>query len=195
MIDSEAAAATIDDLGEAAIERTIWILSGTTVDPLPAHLRRGPSVRRPLTPRVLAAAIAELGAPAREHALQRSDAPGWQVLLVEDNPVNRRLAKHHLERWGCRVDIAEDGREAVGAFERSQYDIVLMDIQIPILDGFEATRRIRMLKEPSERTPIIALTANLLAADVALAPEAGMDQHFSKPVDFEALRMAMESLV
>jgi PAS domain S-box-containing protein len=113
-----------------------------------------------------------------------------QVLLVEDNAVNRKVAIGILGRFGIRPDIAENGQEAVEAFKKRAYDLVLMDCQMPVMDGMQATRLIREYEKRHGRaaTPIIALTAH--ATDEELAPcyAVGMDGHLSKPFKPEALR-------
>ena len=109
------------------------------------------------------------------------------VLVAEDNVVNQKVARLMLERAGCRVDMVDDGEQAVRAVEHGAYDLVLMDCQMPVLDGFEATRRIRALPGPQARTVVIALTANALAGDRERCLSAGMDDYLAKPVRREAL--------
>ena len=118
---------------------------------------------------------------------------GTRILLAEDNAVNARLASVMLERLGCVVDIAGDGVEALEALRRASYDVVLMDCQMPELDGFEATRRIRS-RETEERMghlPIIAMTANAMAGDRERCLEAGMDDYVAKPIDRRDLLEAL----
>ena len=115
---------------------------------------------------------------------------GLSVLLVEDNLVNQKLAAKLLEKMGCEVDIANDGIDAVDMFVESKYDMVFMDCQMPNMDGFEATSRIREL-ESGSRTPIIALTANSLPEDRARSFNAGMDEFLTKPVAKEQLQQAL----
>jgi len=107
--------------------------------------------------------------------------PGLRVLLVEDNLVNSKLARRILERLGCRVDHAVDGSEGVRMQAEGRYDAVFMDCQMPVMDGYEATRRIRARTGPTGRLPIIAVTANTLPADRALCQEVGMDDFIAKP--------------
>jgi len=103
------------------------------------------------------------------------------VLLAEDNPVNRIVAERVLAKAGHRVTTAGNGVEAVAAVSDGSFDLVLMDVHMPEMDGFEATRRIRALPGPAARTPIIALTANVLAGDMERCVEAGMDGYLAKP--------------
>ena len=105
------------------------------------------------------------------HCTRRTIDPppfaGERVLLVEDNPVSRDLGAEMLRRRGLSVDLASNGAEALAAIERTEYDLVLMDVQMPEIDGYEATRRIREreLSQASTRLPIIALTAHALPSD------------------------------
>ncbi len=110
------------------------------------------------------------------------DAPVLWVLLVEDNPVNLKLAKRILEKLGCRVDTAENGAIGVRMFATNRYDAVFMDCQMPVMDGFEAARRIRDQVADDQRLPIIAVTANVLPDDRKRCFQSGMDDVIDKPV-------------
>jgi CheY-like chemotaxis protein/HPt (histidine-containing phosphotransfer) domain-containing protein len=112
------------------------------------------------------------------------------ILLAEDNAVNQEMTRSMLELLGCRSDLAENGREAVEAFLRNRYDLVLMDCQMPEMDGYAATRVIR--KSEKCRTPIIALTANAMAGDSDRCLAAGMDDYLSKPFSLQNLRAVLE---
>ncbi|WP_428826185.1 response regulator [Azonexus sp. IMCC34842] len=111
---------------------------------------------------------------------------GRQVLLVEDNEVNRELAEEMLRIVGLTVDLAENGQQAVDRVKEKDYDLILMDCQMPVMDGYEATRHIRRLA-PNDRLPIIAMTANALAGDRQLCLAAGMNDHIPKPIDVAML--------
>jgi signal transduction histidine kinase/DNA-binding response OmpR family regulator len=128
--------------------------------------------------------------PAAEQAPGES-RPYLRVLVAEDNAVNQRLVKRMLEKLGCRVDIAADGREAVQMATDLQYDVVFMDCSMPEMDGFEATGELRR-RLAGRRLPIIALTANAMAEDRAKCLAAGMDDYLSKPARLEDIRAALE---
>jgi CheY-like chemotaxis protein len=105
------------------------------------------------------------------------------VLLAEDNPINRTVTLEMLERVGHRVRVVADGREAVAACERETFDLILMDVQMPGLDGFAATAAVRRLERASgRRTPVIALTARAMPGDRAECLRAGMDDYLAKPL-------------
>jgi PAS domain S-box-containing protein len=107
-----------------------------------------------------------------------------RMLLVEDVAINRELVKTVLADFDIEIDTAEDGVHAIAAFGRGAYDIVLMDVQMPVMDGLTATRRIRALPTPAATTtPIIAMTANVLPEQIARCVEAGMDSHLGKPMN------------
>ncbi len=109
------------------------------------------------------------------------------VLLVEDNFVNQKVAVRFLERLGCTVEVAGNGAEGVAACKERRFDIVLMDLQMPVMDGMTATRKIRD-GETSGHIPIIALTANAMTGDRELCEAAGMDGYLTKPIEVERLR-------
>ncbi len=119
------------------------------------------------------------------------------VLLVEDIPINMQVARHMLTRLGCRVVEALNGRDALERIEEQDFDVVLMDCQMPVMDGYSATRvqRERERKSGAPRLPIIALTANALDEDRQRCLEAGMDDFISKPFSRTQLREALQNLV
>lgn len=104
-----------------------------------------------------------------------------KVLLVEDNDINRLYAKSILKNWHCTADIAENGLVAIEKVKNNRYDIILMDVQMPVMDGYEATKAIRMMNPPLRDIPIVALTANATKKDVEKCLEAGMNDYLPKP--------------
>ena len=105
-----------------------------------------------------------------------------RVLLAEDNAVNQRVALAMLKRIGYQAEAVKNGSEVLAALERGQFDLVLMDCQMPEMDGYEATRAIRSLDAPYRNIPVIALTANAMEGDRQLCLSAGMNAYISKPV-------------
>lgn len=118
-----------------------------------------------------------------------------RVLLVEDNPVNQDVAMGMLEQLGCHVALATDGKDAVEMGETEKYDIVLMDCQMPTMDGYEATRLIKTNGSLNSPTPIVALTANAMDGDREKCLSAGMDDYVSKPVQTQVLSHMLEKWV
>jgi two-component system, sensor histidine kinase and response regulator len=125
-----------------------------------------------------------------------SAGSGLRILLAEDNAVNQTLAVRLLERRGHRVVVVGDGREAVAALEREPFDLVLMDVQMPELSGFEATAAIREREQVTgTHTPIVAMTAHAMKGDRERCLEAGMDGYVSKPIQAERLFREIDRLV
>jgi signal transduction histidine kinase/CheY-like chemotaxis protein len=126
-------------------------------------------------------------------------APGdlrARVLVAEDNLVNQKVAVRTLELLGCHVEVAENGALALDALAQGEFDAVLMDCQMPVLDGFDATRQLRALEGPLGRhTPVIAVTANAMQGDRERCLQAGMDDYLAKPVTMTALDEALRKWV
>ena len=116
------------------------------------------------------------------------------ILVVEDNLINRKIAVKILDTLGYGVEAVTNGREAVDAVQKKEYQLILMDIQMPEMDGLQATRAIRTLNQTNRNKtiPIIALTAHALKADRKICLEAGMDDYLPKPVDPKQLEAAIE---
>lgn len=109
------------------------------------------------------------------------DLQGARVLIVEDNQVNQKIARKFLEKWGAKVTLADDGRAALEKIEQEAFEIVLMDLQMPVMDGFEATQHIRAMAAPKSSIPIIALTASALVEAADEVRATGMDDFATKP--------------
>ena len=118
-----------------------------------------------------------------------------KILLVEDNPVNQKVGQRMLKHLGCEADIAVNGLEAIEAVLQQQYDLILMDVQMPEMDGLEATRQIRKMEPNKGRVPIIALTASALTEDRLQTAEAGMDNFLSKPIKIDELRATIQTTI
>jgi CheY-like chemotaxis protein len=156
-------------------------------------------VFKPAKPRQLIALLAAFvatpatGAAAARRPTAAAPLPAFRALVAEDNVVNQRLASKLLQRLGATVCIAGNGLEALAALAREDFDLVLMDCQMPELDGYEATRRLResMPGLRNRHIPVIALTAHALASDRDRCLAAGMTDYLTKPVDPERLRAAI----
>jgi PAS domain S-box-containing protein len=135
----------------------------------------------------IAAGIADTAGIATAEALAAA-----RILLVEDNPVNQKIAMAMLRRLGCRADLAETGLEAVELAGATAYDLILMDLQLPGLDGLDATTRIRRAEAGGAHAVVVALTANATPEDRANCLDAGMDDYLSKPVRADALRDVLD---
>ena len=134
--------------------------------------------------------------PAGRAGPDAAGEPGWSasVLLVEDNLVNQKVARAMLERMGHRVLVAADGAKGLDAFAQGGIDLVLMDMQMPVMDGLEATRQLRRMEQDRglPRTPVLALTANAMAEDRDACLAAGMDDFIAKPMNKAGLAAAVE---
>jgi CheY-like chemotaxis protein len=169
-----------------------------------AHGARIVSLQSPATPTRLCRALADepvdahpTATTSRTRAERHADGDldGPCVLVVEDNPVNQRIAIKMISRLGYRVHTAENGVEATRRARRQRYDLILMDCQMPEMDGYDATRAIRQMEVTCARTPIIALTANAMASDRERCLAAGMDDFLTKPLTMAALQQALDRVI
>jgi CheY-like chemotaxis protein len=147
-----------------------------------------------LVPPIAATAPVMAARPSKTVAIK--DPKPVRVLLAEDNPINRRVAAVLLRRNGYHVTVVHNGEEAVTAATREQFDAVLMDVQMPMMNGFGATRVIRALDaERGGRTPVIAMTAHAMTGDRERCLLAGMDDCVAKPVRAAELRQALQAAI
>ncbi len=163
------------------------------------------SITKPVRPSDLLDAI--IRAVVKQETSQKEEAPALtstqdqqmqplKILVAEDTPFNQKFISRLLGRWGHTVIIVGDGRKAVAAIAEDRYDLILMDVQMPEMDGFEATARIREIEEKKgDHTPIIAMTAHAMKGDRERCIEAGMDDYVPKPISSEALLNAIRMLV
>ena len=123
-----------------------------------------------------------------------SPCSALSILLVEDDPVNQLLVVRVLENAGHRMSVARDGAQALAAIRRERFDLVLVDVQMPVFDGLEATVTLREEERASggHRTPVIAMTASTMLGDRERCLAAGMDDYISKPIDIEQFRAMVE---
>jgi CheY-like chemotaxis protein/HPt (histidine-containing phosphotransfer) domain-containing protein len=135
------------------------------------------------------------------HALHEMNGVGMRILLAEDYPTNREVAVRHLAVRGCQVDVVEDGQQALAAYKHAHYDLILMDIEMPVMDGFAAARAIRDIEERLGREdagsirkhiPIVAMTAHAVPGFRERCTQAGMDDYIAKPVRRDALIAMVE---
>jgi two-component system cell cycle response regulator DivK len=117
-----------------------------------------------------------------------------KILLVEDNEMNRDMLSRRLERKGFEIAMAVDGKEGVEMAKAGAYDLILMDMSLPEIDGWEATRQLRAAPD-TEHTPIIALTAHAMAGDREKALEAGCDDYDTKPIELDRLLAKINALL
>ena len=151
-------------------------------------------LRKPVRPDELHEGLMQTLSPTTRATVQLTKEPDpgpriapMSVLLVDDSSINQQVAKHLLAKRGHKVRLADNGKEACDACERQSYDLILMDIQMPVMDGFEATRHIRDLPGEAANTPIIAMTASAMKGDRELCLKSGMDGYVAKPFVEDAL--------
>ena len=189
---------TLQDRGLTAGAKILMLSSAdrSTFDDRCRNLPVNAYLEKPVSQSLLLDAImtALRGPQLRHDAVQRisSTPSGLNILVAEDTPANQRVVKAILERRGHHVNIAHNGREAVDLHERSPYDIILMDVQMPTMDGLQATALIRSLSEDFASVPIIAMTAHAMRGDRERCLAAGMTSYISKPIDANQLVKLVE---
>lgn len=199
-------AATIDSYPELASTRVVLLVSSPRRGEIDRHQHAAirATLVKPVTTRSLRFAITKALEDTKKDSgmsvAKGADFPAMrpiEVLIAEDNAVNQRLAKLNLEKWGHRVTVADDGSLAVTAFRQKKYDLVLMDLQMPNMSGFEAAAAIRKLEktESRQRTPILALSANVLKGVRDECAKSGMDGYVPKPVRQQELLSGMGSVI
>jgi CheY-like chemotaxis protein len=148
-----------------------------------------PSSLQEVLSRLLGDLPAVAAEPLRAETAPAVLPPGTRILLAEDNATNQLVATRVLQKLGCHVDVAGNGTEAIAALEMARYDVVLMDIQMPVMDGLEATRAIRAADSRAldPGVPIVAMTAHALHGDRERFLAAGMDGYVSKPIQRDEL--------
>jgi two-component system sensor histidine kinase/response regulator len=163
----------------------------------PSEMRQPKPVRRSRLLRAVARALEEAAPQPQSRGVSATEHEGaLHVLLAEDNRINQVVAQKMLEELGCHVTVASNGQEALDILARRSFQLVLMDCQMPILDGYQATRLLREVERHGEtRTPVVALTAHAMAGDREKCLEAGMDDYVSKPFAPEDLERILSKWV
>jgi signal transduction histidine kinase/CheY-like chemotaxis protein len=173
---------------------TFWFAITLTIPEIPALTAVPPAQETPACP-LHPPPTLPLAGPARGEQDRGEPLARGRILVAEDNPVNLELVKTILETFKFQVDTATNGREAYKAWSRNAYDLIFMDCQMPVLDGYEAARQIRAEEEAagsSQHTPIIALTAHAMSGDREQCIAAGMDDHLGKPFRVRQIQSILE---
>jgi two-component system, sensor histidine kinase and response regulator len=154
-----------------------------------ANSQKPETARTLVTRYTVAESHAPVAAPA---AATRQETAKLSILIVEDNAVNQMVASRMLQKLGCQVEVAANGKIATEMVQAKQYDVVFMDCQMPVMDGFEATAEIRRGEDGNRRVPIVAMTANAMQGDRERCIEAGMDDYMSKPINKDEVIAAIQ---
>lgn len=191
---------TARDAGLISPDTKVILASSTDVALSKGELRKVGIVRvllKPFTYARLRKALTELlsGKDSKSEDSVPRPKRKLRILVAEDNPVNRKLLDRILTRSGHRVCFATNGREALDLYQRQEFDLILMDVQMPEMNGHQATACIRQLEEKTgKHTPIVALTAHAMASDRSMCMAAGMDDYLSKPIKTDQLLATIERL-
>jgi signal transduction histidine kinase len=171
-------------------------------DPRAAAARLSVSVYKPIRPKQLLEALSQSFDPRPTSSKRAPVAPAFdpsfasriplRILMADDNRVNQKVGSSFLEKLGYRAEVVGNGLEVLQALERQPYDIVLLDVQMPEMDGYETARQLRRRWTDAERPRIIAMTGNAMQGDREKCLQAGMDDYIAKPVRIEDLRIALE---
>jgi len=170
---------------------------------LPAPVGFAAAVSKPVKPSDLRDALLRVAPGLAQAAVEKPRTaarrdPAWKgpprgrILIAEDNPVNQKVASLQVRNLGFESDVVANGEEALAALTRLSYSLVLMDCQMPLMDGFTATRELRRRERDGQHTTVIALTANAFASDRQACLEAGMDDFVSKPVSLAELAAVLD---
>jgi CheY-like chemotaxis protein/HPt (histidine-containing phosphotransfer) domain-containing protein len=198
--ETAAVVKTVQESAEAVGTRLLVLYATTRDNDELRGLSFAASLKWPAKKRQLLVCIAELLNASSDTVRSLSEssktsepAPTARILVAEDNPINQKFIRVLLERWGHRIALAANGMEAVRSVQLVPCDVVLMDCQMPDMDGYEAARHIRALSPSLVRQPvIIAVTANAIAGERERCLDAGMDDYISKPIRPEELRSKLE---
>jgi CheY-like chemotaxis protein len=171
-----------------AISRTLAVMMGGDVV-VNSVVGQGSTFKVSLT-------LQETDKPADKESQAPEELPnyGLRGLVAEDNKFNQVVVQNMLERIGISVDIAQNGAEALEMLERNEYDLIFMDVRMPVMNGYEATETIRARRDALADIPILALTAEATKSDVRKCLDAGMDVHLSKPLRISDVVRALDSL-
>ncbi|MEG4422743.1 MULTISPECIES: PAS domain S-box protein [unclassified Microcoleus] len=205
-------------ISEPAMQQTHWVVltsmtqlaeakrlvdsgfSGYLTKPVKAH-RLFDCLANAIAPMTLIDESQANSTSNRASAIDSRELASLKILLVEDTPINQKVGLNQLRVLGCTADVANNGAEALSMVAQKKYDIVLMDCQMPVLDGYEATRELRRREaadaagkmQPHQKTVVIAMTANALKGDREKCLAAGMDDYISKPIAIEKLKSVLEN--
>jgi CheY-like chemotaxis protein len=178
-------------------ERRPMIVSRHSMQPPRRSLApqvQGPETLAPATLVNVPQALRAAGVPHADHVATEAPAPARRpmVLVAEDNPINQKIAVRMLEKLGCDVEVADNGRAALARISEDDFDLVFMDCQMPELDGYDATSTLRSSGTKHANLTVIAMTANAMTGDREKCIAAGMNDYVTKPVKLDALARVLD---